>query len=230
MPTRCRSLIVAAVTVAVASPTHARAQALFYGGDVDPGHAHTSGINLTLAHAPNQLVFDNFVVGALPWQVTSVFANMLIDVTPTPSTLLWEIRTGMVPGGSVGTVVAGGSGAYSLNGTTYTIPVTPLTLGPGTYWLAIYGDAANVTNGFSLGVEGTAGANAINAPGDDSAIWLIGADVNNVGGSTEAITRDFSYGVNGTVLRGTTAPEPATWTLIGAGLLALGLACRHRES
>jgi hypothetical protein len=237
---RCRIISVAATAVALAAPLHA--QTLYYGGDVNPNLSFTSGVNLLLAHAPNQLVFDNFVVGGLPWQVTSVFANLNVSVSPFPSTLSWEIRSGMargqtsggtpIPGGSVGTVVQSGSGAYSVNSTTYTIPVTPFALGPGTYWLSIYSDLANATSGLTSASYITSGVNSINAPGDQMAIWLVGVTgPTNAGGIPELISgHDISYGVNGTVLRGTTTPEPATWTLLIAGLAAIGATARRRES
>jgi hypothetical protein len=217
--------IVTGVVVLVAGlSVRAEASTLFYNGDLQGG-ANASWINNS-ENDFNQIVFDDFTIGSgLAWNITSVFGQLFgSNIDAFPSELSWEIREGMVAGSDVGTVVASGSGAYSLSGNTYTIPITPLDLLAGTYWLGIYADMSNVIgtsdqNGPFIGVGQTNGLNGVNPFINGAAIWLLGADANNVGGDPSLTRPDFSYGVNGTATR-VVAPEPGTIILLATGLAA----------
>src|SRR5262249_22760985 len=79
------------------------------------------------------------------------------------------------------------------------------------------------------GPESTDGLNRINAVNDGSAIWLIEADANNVGGTSNPIDHDFSFGVNGVSSGATATPEPASVVLMASGLAAVGFLRRRRH-
>lgn len=218
---------VAALGLAAAlhlAPTRAAAQVLTFGGD-GVSDVYASWINNS-TNTTNQIVFDNFRVGAgFSWTVTGVYGSFFAtDFAPLPSTLGWEIRQGMVQGGSVGTVVASGVGAASVAGDVYSVATGPFMLGAGEYWLGMWADltgAASLdpTLDVFFGTLSTAGANAVNAIGDGQALWLVGADETNAGGSANGIGFDFSYGLLGQQTQ--VVPEPGVVGLVGAGLAGL---------
>jgi hypothetical protein len=216
-------VVVGAALLVAGLAVHAQAATLYFNGSQETG-SYASWVN-NPANSTNQIVFDSFTIDpGLIWNITSVFGTVnSFDIDEFPSALNWEIRQGMVAQGSVGTVVAGGSGAYFVNGNVYGIPIAPLALTSGTYWLGIYADMANTTSpindGF-IGVAATQGLNGVNPFLDGEAIWLVGADANNLGGNASRITEDISYGAEGTVT-GVPVPEPGTLVLLGSGLLAV---------
>lgn len=236
LPSRSLALLILAIAAQFGTVSNARAQVLTYGGDPDRSSSYASFIN-NPTNSFNQIVFDNFAVGSgLHWNVTGVFGALGSSAySPRVSVLNWEIRQGMVVGGSTGTVVAAGSGAFSLSGNVHTIAVNPFTLQSGTYWLGIWanlsGTAADNPNNPNIyvGIEQTSGANSVSATADMQAIWLKGADGSNVGGNAGLIDSDFSYGVRGTSTANNVVPEPGSVLLMGSGLLALGFVVRRRR-
>jgi hypothetical protein len=210
----------------VGSASTSEAQ-LYYGGDPGSGGSFASWIN-NPANTLNQIVFDNFLVGGGGWTISSVFGNLVaFDVVPMVTTLSWEIRTGMSVG-NVGSVVAAGGGGFAVNGSRHTIATAPIFLAPGTYWLSIFADL-NGNGGTDpfIGPQATQGLNSVNAVLDNQAVWLVGADAFNFGGSANPISHDFGYGVDGQAIG--VVPEPGTFVLIGTGLAGLVLARRRRR-
>ena len=151
MKVRISRIILAAmlVTATIQGGQAARAgSTIWYNGDSDgrDGIVNQTG-------TPDGLVYDNFIVPTgQTWTINSVFSNDLLAFAPT--TASWEIRSG-VSAGDGGTLVASGDGAdtftatgksYNFNGVvavneyTNTVAVSGVTLGPGTYWLAVAPD------------------------------------------------------------------------------------------
>ncbi len=142
---------------------------LWYNGNSDGRDGYTNQTG-----TPDGLVYDNFIVPAgSTWTVTSVFSNDAMSVAAT--TAYWEIRSG-VSSGNGGTLLYSGDGAdtqtatgnsYNYNGVasmdeyTNSVNVSGVTLGPGTYWLAVVPD----NSGFYFGgpatyIDTTSGAGA----------------------------------------------------------------------
>ena len=236
LPSRSLALLILAIAAQFGTVSNARAQVLTYGGDPDRSFSYASWIN-NPSNSFNQIIFDNFAVGSgFHWDVTGVFGALGSSAySPRVSVLNWEIRQGMVVGGSTGTVVTAGSGAFLLSGNVHTIAVNPFTLQSGTYWLGIWADLSGTSSGdpnnpdVYVGIEQTSGANSANATADMQAIWLLGADGSNVGGNASLADSDFSFGVLGTSTANTVVPEPGSVLLMGSGLVALGFVVRRRR-
>jgi hypothetical protein len=199
---------------------------LTYGGDAQ-NNSYASWTNILLYPGwVNQIVFDNFSVPPdTQWDITAVFANGKVFVDPPISALNWEIRQGMVTGGSTGSTVASGSGTYSYViaegfNDRFTVATPGLVLGSGEYWLGIWADLSTAVN-FNVGIGQTGGANSVNALGDGRGIWLVGADAANQGGNSSNIAVDLSYGLVGNVV-----PEPGSALMFTLGLCGL-VAARH---
>lgn len=220
------------LALAAGAPREAHAQ-LFFNGDGNSG-GYASWVN-NPSNSLNQVVFDRFhvPVGQL-WTGSAVFGDFSqFNVDPAVTTLFWQVRSGMSLGAGVGTVVASGAGLATIAGDRYTVATGPIVLGPGDYWLGMYADLAGVAlppdpdNAF-FGPRATSGTNSVNAVLDDAALWLISTDAALVGGNVTPISEDISYGMHGQFVV-VAAPEPATWTLLGTGVLGL-VAVRRRRT
>ena len=241
MNPRVRRLAIAIVLMAASlrGGRAARAAgALWYNGDSDgrDGYVNQTG-------SPDGYVYDNFVVPAgQSWTITSVYSNDLLAVNPT--TAHWEIRSG-VSAGVGGTLLDSGDGADSLQATgksynfnnvgtlleyTNTVAVTGVTLGPGTYWLAVVPDTSGLSGNPGTAatlIDTTSGTHAVgNPPGDDGNSYMSSTffglsfvPLLTIEGDTSQ-NWDVSMGVNGTVTQLAT-PEPAS---IVTGLTGLFLA------
>jgi hypothetical protein len=221
------------LALAAGAPREARAQLFFNGEGPSPLGSFASWVN-SPTNTTNQVVFDRFSVptGQI-WTASAVFGEFSsFNVDPAVTALFWQIRTGMSSGAGVGTVVASGSGAAGIVGDRYTVAVAPLILGPGDYWLGMYADLTGVAsspNNPFFGPGTTDGTNSINASLDNAALWLTGPDAALAGGTVSSINDDISYGMHGQFISAV-VPEPTTWALLGAGLLALGAVRRRRTS
>lgn len=237
LPTRSLAGIALALAAQFGAVSSAGAQVLTFGGDDDMFSSNATWTN-NPTNSLNQIMFDNFAVGSgFQWTVTGVFGAFSNNgYSPLVSVLNWEIRQGMVAGGSTGTVVASGSGGFSRNGNVHTIAASPFTLNAGTYWLGIWADLSGTTSDdpnnpdIYFGVQQTSGANSVNAISDGQALWLVGADGSNFGGTPNLSDRDFSYGVLGRATVNNVVPEPGSVLLMGSGLLALGFVMRRRRA
>jgi len=236
LPTRSLAGLALALAAQFGAASRGGAQVLTNGGDSDLFSSNATWTN-NPTNSLNQIIFDNFSVGSgLQWTVTGVFGSLANGgYSPLVSVLNWEIRQGMVVSGSTGTVVAAGSGAFAQNGNVHTIAANPFTLNAGTYWLGIWADLSGTTSDdpnnadIFFGAEQTSGANAVNALSDGRAIWLVGADALNAGGTANDVDRDFAYGVLGRSTVNNVVPEPGSVLLMGSGLLALGFVVRRRR-
>jgi hypothetical protein len=118
---------------------------LYYSGDFDPNDVNANGLaNENDASISDPRVYTPVTPNA-PWLVTGLLENTLSQLTPT--TITWEIRTG-VSEGNGGTVYASGSGAPTQTATgrsafgytEYTdfVSTSPILLQAGvTYWINV---------------------------------------------------------------------------------------------
>jgi hypothetical protein len=242
------------VTVTIQGVQTARADStLWYNGDSD---GRDGLVNQTGGpqNPPDGYVYDNFIVPAgQTWSLTSVFSNDLLSVTP--NTAYWEIRSG-VSAGNGGTLLYSGDGtdsqiattkSYNFSGNpllppiaeyTNTVSVSGVTLGPGTYWLAVVPDVGGLNQLYGAAatvIDTTSGVNAIGIPpGNDGNSFLTSTffgdnfvPLSTIEGDTTQ-NWDVSMGVRGTVTF-STIPEPSS---IVCGLTGLVLAAgyvRHRH-
>ncbi|MDR3618455.1 MAG: PEP-CTERM sorting domain-containing protein [Paludisphaera borealis] len=204
---------------------------LWYNGDFDGRDAL---VNQT--GAADGLVYDNFIVPTgSTFTITAVFSNNLMYDPTAASTAYWEIRSG-VSAGDGGTLVASGDGADGVTATGRFEPVIPgvsnvyeytnqvsvnVTLGAGTYWLAVAPDVSNQNSYIST----TSGANAVGSPaGNDGDSFVsstfFGANFTPTSDDSQEGpgTWDYSMGVIGTAAP--TVPEPSSLLMGMVGLLA----------
>jgi hypothetical protein len=243
-------LLIAGVVLCCAP---AQGAPLWYNGDADNRDALVNQTSSSFGGI-DQVVYDNFVVPAgQTWTVTGVFSNDVVspffggDGTTTAS---WAILSG-VSAGNGGTVVASGDGTDNItytgidstvyspfNGFVYTNEVdVSVTLGPGTYWLAVAPDTDGLADSY-WAVATTSGANAVGTPpGNDGNSYVTSTFFGENFAPTTTLegpgTWDYSMGVIGTSSPlVTAAPEPSVVALLtGAGLsLALyGFAAYRRN-
>jgi hypothetical protein len=237
------------VALLFTSPLFA-AQIYWYNGDSDNV---TQLINESGGSSGTGFVYDDFIVGADGVNITSVFSNDLVLAIPgsgsdtnAPGVVTqadWQILSG-VSAGNGGIVVASGSGTTATQTATglnsggyavYDIQATGLnvTLGPGTYWLAV---APDLNSSYNSYVVTTYGFNGVGTPqaqdgnsfwndpgfGDDFVAAVSATGVDSKDGTNNV---DFSMGVDGVA---GTIPEPGTAAL-GAGAMLLLLAAAARR-
>lgn len=211
----------------------------FYGGDFDNNNALAHGLanetDGTVSGSPyGAATFQNFVVSGNSINVTGLFTNNIMDITP-PATAYWEIRSG-VSEGNGGTLIASGDGADMLTATgrerngrlEYTNLVNGLgvSLTPGTYWFAVVPESPNDPVGRSFNTNSLEGLNTVgtqisNEQYFDSAFF--GFNFTNANTQIADAFPTFSSGVYADVV-----PEPSSLIMMGSGLLvAVGVARRR---
>jgi hypothetical protein len=182
------------------------------------------------------LVYDNFIVPTgFTFTITGVFSNNLMGDPTAAATAQWEIRSG-VSAGNGGSLLASGDGIDTVSATGRSLNFggfnnvpefmnlvqgLSVTLGAGTYWLAVAPDVSG-QNSF---ITTTSGLDAVGMPpGNDGNSFLsstfFGFNFTPVSDpSVEGPgTWDFSMGVIGTSAS-TVVPEPSSLILGLAGLV-----------
>jgi hypothetical protein len=222
--------LLAAAAVLLLYGSHAKAGSiLWYNGNADQRDAIGNQTGIA-----DGLVYDDFIVPVnQTFTITAVFSN---DAMPngvgSNMTAYWEIRSG-VSAGDGGTLLASGDGAdtttnsgttFNFGGLSYPIyqnEVSGLsvTLGPGTYWLAV---APDVSNSGSYIVT-TSGSGAIGTPpGNDgnsyfSSTFFGDSFLPTTDPSIEGPgTWDYSMGIIGTAA---VVPEPSSLILGLIGMI-----------
>jgi hypothetical protein len=232
--------VLAAAVALLVYGSHAKAGSiLWYNGDVDQRDAITNQTG-----APDGLVYDNFIVPTgMTYTITGVFSNdAVLDSLGT--TAYYEIRSG-VSAGNGGTLLTSGDSTdnttntgltFNFGGLSYPIYTnevnlpSSITLGAGTYWLAVAADVGNQSNF----IVTTSGANAIGTPpGNDgnsyfSSTFYGASFLPTTDPSIEGPgTWDYSMGIIGTAA---VVPEPSSLILglIGTITAAASVWARRR--
>ena len=247
-----RTLGLLFLMLAASSASPAQGQILWYNGDYDNRDSLVNQSLVPINHGgtytvQTALVYDNFVVPVgQTWFVSSVFSNNQVAYPYPVTSATWQIRSG-VSAGNGGTLVASGDtaatqtavtpvGGYYYGDTEYKIStsIPTITLGAGTYWLAVAPDDlhnGSIYYGAQSYIETTSGANAVGIPkGNDGMSYVTsnyptsGYGAYNFTPSTTALAGDgdgpiidFSMGVTGTALIFT--PEPSTLMMAATGLV-----------
>jgi hypothetical protein len=189
---------------------------VFYGGDWDAVNGLAAQVNGSPVN--DSRVYDNFTL-ATAMNIDSVFGNFVDNTSGNTSSVFWEIRSGMSVGNG-GTVLFGGTtaGTRTVMGSivNYTANISPVTLGPGNYWLSIEvngGDAQTF-------IGTTSGRNGVGGPlSDGNSLWdssFFGQSFSSTSAALGA-PGDFSMGITGTQV----VPEPASLAVLGLGAVAL---------
>jgi hypothetical protein len=203
----------------------AHAGTIWYNGDFNGANGLANEIGGEFS--PAAVVYDDFVLSSTT-TINYAWSNNQMDPTSITSAD-WEIRSGMSSGNggtllfsgtSAATQTATGRSAFGRNEYTVMVSGLNITLGPGTYWLAV---APVVTDGVSGSfVSTTSGLNSIGTPpgnDDNSFLNAPGFGLSFVPASDEVgAPADFSMGIgNGRV----TTPEPSQTVAFGVGLFGL---------
>jgi hypothetical protein len=233
------NLLAATVILCVCDVPARATGTLWFNGNLDQRDAL---VNQT--GTPDQLIYDNFIVPTgMTFTITSVFSNNAMFQFGAASTAHWEIRSG-VSAGSGGTLLASGDGTDNVTSTGQTFTGIPgvtlnvytnqvnglnVTLGAGTYWLAVAPDVSN-QNSF---IVTTSGSGAIGTPpGNDgnsfaSSTFLSENFLPTSDPSLEGPgTWDYSMGIIGTAAA---VPEPSSVVLGLIGLIGSGAFARARR-
>lgn len=177
--------------------------------------------------------YDNFVVPAGGWTITSVFSsNDLISGAPLPTEAVWEIRSG-VAAAKPGNLVAFGRGPvtkfsgipYPGGSTLYRVQVEGLRvqLPPGTYWLSV----APLLSFQQSYICATFGAYSVGTPhgNDGNAYYTSGSSRGNVSfrvatdSGQVGTSTDYSLGVT---IDGPLTTSPSLMAVVNAASFQLG--------
>jgi hypothetical protein len=240
-------LLPAAAVLCVCCPPARAGSILWYNGNLDQRDAivnQTGNVNGAYV-GPDGLIYDNFIVPTgETFTITGVFSNDAIaNSGPLATTAYWEIRSG-VSAGDGGTLVASGDGTdvttatgQDFNFGGLSIPVftnevngLTVTVGAGTYWLAVAPDVGN-QNSF---IVTTSGSGAIGTPpGNDgnsffSSTFFGDSFLPTTDPSIEGPgTWDYSMGIVGAA----TVPEPSSVIMGMIGVVvSAGCVCTRRRA
>jgi hypothetical protein len=165
-----------ALFVTAAFVLNANAQAppgsLWYNGDFNGVGAHANGGN-----TPNAQVWGEFDVTGVPWNLTAVFSDDLLNTVVTGAE--FEIRSG----GPFGTLIASGStnspivtatGRSGFGFNEFMVEITGINvnLAPGLYWINVL----PIGTGSSLNTT-TSGANCVGMPCGNGMSYLLPEDM-----------------------------------------------------
>ena len=188
---------------------------------------------------PDTRIFDDFLVGASGWNVTSIFGDFISGLSPAQA--YWEIRSG-VSAGNGGTLLYSGTntvswlllgpGLWDKNEYRATVSGLNLSLSAGTYWLSI----APILDGFERAyITTTGGGSGVNSLLDGNSYWASQTYAKNFQSTYGFYSRnlDFSYGVGGQLttldVLSVVTPEPGTFVLMASGLVLVGAAALRRR-
>ncbi len=210
-------LLTAAITAfTIATATHA--QTVWYNGDPDLVGGRSAEFNTVVT---DSYVLEDFDFGG--GTITDIWGNFFMDFTAVG--YMYEIRSGM-SNGFGGTLHASGNtdgpfsqslngwNAFGYDGYRLSADIADVTLGAGTYMLALSPIGSGTGNSW---VQSTSGLNGIGSPNANNLNWYQSGFWNL--NYWENNGYDFSYGVN--------VPAPASVALLGLG--GLIATCRRRK-